>query len=243
MRLFKNQEGITRTTLLIVVCLGVLSLFLFGLYFNSDRNVGVGEEFSDQNGPALLKSSEKLYEAIDNQGQFEAVTSDLAYFARTTLEKYKDNSKVKDVVFEVSDKLTKEGSVISFEGRFAESKDLIRIKLEKKNFERIKVSITNEKTKNNIDPQLPSNSKENQYIGTLPIKRDTYTITYFVASKSFFVSLKSNNIDTEQIAAMDEIKSSLGLEDLSTIELSFAGWSVDGNPISIPNPDKSEDDD
>jgi hypothetical protein len=243
MRLLKNQDGITRTTLVIVVCFVVMFLFLFGLYFRSDSNVGVGEEYSDQNGPALLKSSEKLYEAIGNQGQFEAVTYDLAYFARSTLEKYKDKTKTKDVVFEIGNKLTNEGNAINFEGRFTESKDLILIKIEKKNFERIKTSITNDKSKKNIDAELPSNSKENQYIGTLPIKRDTYTITYFVATKSFFVSLKSIDIDTEQIAAMEEMKSSLGLEDLSTIELSFAGWSVDGNPISIPNPDKPEEDD
>jgi len=209
MKLLKNEQGIARIYILAAIVVGVLTLFIIGLIQSNDRGVGTGDEYSPPNGPAIMNNSEEVYRLVDDT-QFSQLRTDLAYFARDTMETYKSGKTV-DVIFVVGKSITKNNQNISFEGKFKESKDTISVSITREGKSRIKSTILNKKSRVSIDNKLPSNSKRNQYIATLPIDNDDYAIEYDTASDSFVITIYTISDTVNPTARLME---SLGLKNL-----------------------------
>jgi cell division protein FtsB len=196
----------SRKTVLILVALFVVGLLLVIFSFsqssrNSDRDVGVGPEYVEANGPALLSNSASLYRMIDDAEQFSALTQDIASFARSTL----NYSEADEVLFEVTSSESTDGAV-RIEGVFTRTGETIQANVELKPYSQIYVVFS-------LDGQeyvdTPSNSSRNQFIASLPINRSNYYIDYTEASGFFTITLYTNSATARQ-AAINEIEKGIG---------------------------------
>jgi len=236
-RLIGNQRGASRTLNLVIILVVGLALILVGYYSRTDRGLSSSVEYTPADGPAILRDSASLYKLINNDKQYAALSNDLAVFGRKTIEKYK-SGKVKDVNFRVTNTATKNGAETTFEGKYDESKDTMSVSVKKLNNSKIQTKIKNKKTNGSIDNQLPSNSKRNQFIGSLPLKKNNYSISYLEASDGFFITINEGNTETTKSEALAVLRSSLGLTTLADENLSIASWGPNGVPVTSGNPDK-----
>jgi hypothetical protein len=239
-KLNKNQKGATRIYLLAAIIAATIVLFIIGTIRNSDNRVGTGVEYTPSDGPAIMNESEDLYRLINNDSQFNYLKEDLAYFGRATIDDY-TSGKEPGVIFVVDKNARKNGEQITFEGKFEKSKDTIVVTITKLHNGRIKSSVVNKKTNKNLDAELPSNSKRNQYVGSLPLAKDGFTVGFLEKSDEFFITLDGVSVSTEQSAAISELTTVLGIQDLSNENVTFVYWGANGLPVSLPNPDKAGD--
>lgn len=98
---------------------------------------------------------------------------------------------------------------IKFEGQFEDSKLKLSIVIANRPNNRQKQTIINLSNKQDISSVSPSNSKFNQYIETLPIKKDNYIIEYTSVDESITVNqlTRDPNIFSK---AKQEIKTAIG---------------------------------
>lgn len=196
-----------------------LILFIVGTSMSSDRGIGTGKEYSPPNGPATMAASEELYRKLSNNIRFTALREDLAFFGRTTIADYR-SGKFAEVVFAISSEISQNNNTLTFSGKFEKSKDKITVVIDPLKFERMKVSITNNKTKVNIDNELPSNSKENQFIASLPIDGDGYRIGYISEEKSYEINILRRESALVEIANKKLVES-LGIGDIQQIPVQY----------------------
>jgi hypothetical protein len=235
-----SERGFSKAFIIAGLVVFCLIAFIVGQNISADKGLAKTTEYTPSDAPAVMNDSEDLYRLIDNDEQFTALREDLGVFGRKNIKNYKSN-KVVDVIFGVKNKATKKDNKISFEGKYEESKNTIAIVLTKLDNDRAYVSITDKKTKISIDSELPSNSKRNQFIGSLPLKKDTYSISYLKATDEFFIAINSGDLATVETAALTELKSQLGVKSLQTENVTTVGWDANGQPVTLPNPDQIAD--
>ena len=76
------------------------------------------------------------------------------------------------------------------------------------NYDRISTSITDTKTSLNIDDQLPSNTKLNKFIGSLPKTEKNYSIAYSEFDQKITIKLAGQS-ETFKKEALDVVRSAL----------------------------------
>ncbi len=176
------------------IILGLLvgSLLLFSI-FSGNSNSSVDSypiEGSDQDYStrARLINSEELFKQLSGDQRYDAVSEDLYVFAKTGYSVYKDNTP--DVIgFVLAGSSQKKGSTVSFTGNYGAIKNKITVTVTILGNDRITTSITDTKTKLNIDSKLPSNKKINKYISELPKTGENYVAEYARSSDSITIFL------------------------------------------------------
>lgn len=172
---------------------------------------GTDTDFSTH---ASIVDGEELLQNIGSLDGFEALSRDLFVFGRAAYEAYKaDTSGV--IGFRVTSDVNKDGNALEFEGRYGSSGNKIAVRVKVLRNNRLTVSITDTKTSLNIDGSLPSNGKRNQFIGTMPLFTDNYSIEYIELSDSFLLALYEG---TSRQAAEKALADGLGVPDLSGVE-------------------------
>jgi hypothetical protein len=172
---------------LIVVSVGVLIFLLFVILSISvsqdrDRNVGTGPEYSDPSGPALLSNATQLYEDLADPAHYRAIAEDIGFFAQTNFIPLENNDSF---VYNVKN-YTIEGQELQMSGLINDRKEDFIVTVELLNFGKIKSTISAEGWVS-VDDKLPSASKENWFIGSLPIENADFTIDYFTDSEQFVI--------------------------------------------------------
>lgn len=158
----------------IVFMIGLLMVLAFiprGV--NIDR---LPEESSEMN----YDTSANIHEGLDllkviGASRFNQFSRDLFVFAKDNYKQYQSD---KVVGFMLISPIKQSGEFVSFKGRYGSVSNKIDISLELKNNDRLRTSITDTKNKTNIDDKLPSNTRLNQYVATLPINEGDYLVQY-----------------------------------------------------------------
>lgn len=194
-------------------------LFIFGINQSTDKNLGTSNEYVDPEGPAVMVNSENLFRIIDDSHQFTELRGSLSMFARTTLEPYVSGGVV-EVVFNVESETVNDSKTIEIVGKFNAVNNGILVSLTPKNFGRISISITNIANNNNIDDELPSNNKANQYIGELPFAKDDYSIDYIQSTDTFVIRLYERNPNLST-AAENQIIAGMDLESIDDVKVDY----------------------
>lgn len=193
-----------------VVTLSFLFLFFSfrGGNINDIDSTPYENENPNNSHMAIISDGDKLFDALGNAVSYDFVSSDLYLFAKTAYLKYSDEKQ--PLGFRVESVDQKDG-VIYVAGRFGATNNKIRAVIEKINKNRIKLQITDEKTKLNIDSLLDSNSSKNQFIGTLPLDEKGFTINYLDDQDTFLVNVFNSSENYEK--AVNLMKTTLG-EDI-----------------------------
>lgn len=153
----------------------------------------------------MIGPTKTLLENLGGVIQYDMLSMDLHYFGRVSYEKYRKDSSV-IVGFSVEENIVKTDSVVSFDGKYGASQNIITVKIELLANKRLKTSITDTKTGKNVDAQLPSNSKFNQFISKLPLSMGQYSIEYSPLKDNVVVVLNERDPSIYQ-KALDYIKS------------------------------------
>ena len=210
--------------IVLTIFAGIL-VFIFGTVNNPDKQIGKSAEYSPPSGPAIMNNSEELYKILNDNYQFTNIREDLGVFARTTIDKYGNDGSL-DVVFEVKIVESVDG-VIHIKGQFLGQKQTISMQVKPLSFGQIDNSIRNESTDTSIDKVLPSNSSYNKFVGSLPLDKDDYSITYDVGDDSFVVNLYERDPSLNTPAGAD-ISSGLGLKSLESVKVKYVLPSIYG---------------
>lgn len=207
---------------------------------NSNLDVLPTESSSvDYSNRVVFTNGKKLLTAMGSTKRYELLAKDLYKYGQKS---YKDYAKSKVVMgFEVKSDIKNQGDVYSFDGRFGKSKNKIIVQFKVLANERINTSITDSKTKVNIDKSLPSNNKRNTFIATLPVEHDGYSISFDSSSDSFIINLYDGS-SAELDKAATYLISQIGEKDLSGEKVNF----IRSNDITSQNtvvPTSSQQDD
>lgn len=220
-------------TKIIISFLILASLFL---YWAGSRQPSIDEpaEGSDADYSTMsnVQNGEDLVQQLGSLEAYDALSQDLHTFGKTAFPAYSEDEQ-KVVGFEVTSKINKDRERVSFEGKYGSTKNTIRVQVTLlKNF-RITSSITDTKTKLNIDSQLPSNSKTNQYVGSLPLQTNSYAIDFSTSDEYFALTIYDGTAATEA-AAKKALQDGTGVTDLSTINyrviIPSSGGEGEGSP-------------
>jgi hypothetical protein len=233
----RNQFGVSRGVTLIGLAVALIILLVVGYFVTERQRVGVGQEYSPSDGPAIVNNSTGLYSSLGDGARFESFREDLAVFGRTSIKSYQQG-KVADVIFEVGDEIKDNENVLVFDGKFKESGDTISVTVKKLNNGRVYTTLKNTKTGFSMDASLPSNTARNQYIGTLPKDAEGYSIAYLSSTDSFFVTITGADMTALQRAARDEIKQQVGEDEFKEEDVSYVAWGANGVPSSLSAPDE-----
>lgn len=179
----------------VLVVVGIAAIFI-GLR-GRDPNAGKSIEYSDPTGPAILNNSESLYETVGNSKSIDSFRKGLGEYSRNTL---KIDST--DIVFVVSD-ATRVNNTVTVEGKFSGYKDLIIATIEIKNNGIIELKIENSKKDELTSTELTVNNKEDQFIGSLPVERDAYYLSYSTADSLYIVELKEYIENANELVEKD----------------------------------------
>lgn len=190
------------------IIVGIIAVFIVGLQGRSP-NLGTSQEYSDPNGPAVMANASELFTQMDTFSGYDSLRADLTTFANNNISAY-TKSKVNGVVFNV-DKTSKKESTIELRGKYEASKNPITVVIQLMSNDKIHVKIEDKKTQVVMEEGLSSNSSENEFIGSLPIERRDYFITYSTTDDLFVVEMKNDN-DESRIAAGIDLADSLGRE-------------------------------
>jgi hypothetical protein len=173
---------------------------------------------ADYSVQARIIEGDELYKKLDGGLRYDQLSKDLLVFAKKQYPEYASPDKV--VGFDPDDTISSDGDIVKINGKFGSSNNTIYIEITKlKNF-RIRTSITDQKTRANIDPELPSNSKRNQLIAGLPLSTEFYTVDYKPDQDSFLLTIYSRD-RTIVDASVAELATKLGATDLSKERVSI----------------------
>jgi len=175
----------------------------------------------DYGSQARIIDGEELFDSLGGPEPYDSLSKDLFVFAKTAYPEYKNND-TKVVGFKLTSEISITLEDISFKGKYGSSNNdiVVRVKLLKN--KRIKTTITDKKTALNVDSSLPSNTSRNQFIGTLPILNDNFSIEYNEADDKFLLSLFSEDssiLDSSIEEASKIITTSLGITGLENAGL------------------------
>ncbi len=172
---FSNIDSKKALYVILGLLAGSVVLFMLLTAGNSGDIDTFPEEGSlqDFSKRARLIDGDQLVAQLGGVRQLNAVSEDLRYFAVNAYSTYKSES-TPVVGFRVDRNSKKDGDKVSFSGSFGSSKNLVKIEVTILKNDRIKTTITDTKTKLNVDSKLPSNKKINAYIAELPKNGQTY---------------------------------------------------------------------
>lgn len=211
-----SQKLIENRVLVVVVALVIL-IAMIVLFSSGKGNNTVGPETIATNSRAALVYEDNVYLPVGSVDGNNMLLEDIAYFARTEYKAY-NPSKQPAVNFFV-DKSKVNGEVIEFSGKYEKIKNPISIRVTRLNNDRLNVSITDNKTKRNINSKLPSASKQNKFIATLPINEDQYNVVYEAPDT---VSIQSYVRDPAIFsAAQARIESLIGKEEAKKLNITI----------------------
>jgi hypothetical protein len=181
----------------LIIAVVIIILFIFGLALlvKPRTQPTNGNEYFPAYGPAILKNSGDLYSSFDGYAQFNLLREDINLFGRKTTERF-SNEKIQ-VMFVVSS-YEINGNEIRISGEYEDS-DKAEIIAEKKPNSRIKLSIKNKSNGKEIDNELTSNSKENDFISSLPTSNEFYLIEYDKDSDGYIIKLYNPTYGEEAI--------------------------------------------
>jgi hypothetical protein len=222
-----SQEQRTRLLRIGAVVLATLLAFaLFNLFNSPGREDQLHNEPLEE-GQTEIRQSEALRSHI-NTTQVGFLAADLNFFGERTIQTYRTSQGGN--VFTLKSGVEKlDDGTLEFVGVFDKAKDELKVQLSPQKNDRLKVSITNTSNDANIDSELPSNSKQNQFIATLPINDNpTYAITYVAPGT---VSISAFRRDPAIIeTARARLESLLGKETADKLDVT----------ISYPTPNFNE---
>lgn len=174
---------------ILIVSLLLISAFLLFFLTNTVINNSKPQEptsnFIPSNAPATLLNSERIYSELEIN-QYEQLRADLTNYARN----YKGVIE-QSVGYEVIGRVSIDADYLFFSVKsMNKPSHEIDVGLQKKPQQRIKLSFTDIDSKTaEFDASLLSNSKRNEFIGTLPINETSYSIEYSQESGKFVLIL------------------------------------------------------
>jgi len=209
-----KQRKLVIILLAVFVVVGLFLIFLPRNTIDAPPEESTSENYLDS---ARIVNPGDLAEKMEGLLAYDNLRQDMRVFAKKQYGKYKDKQLVG---FEIKGDIKKAGKKISFEGRYGASKNLVSVTATLLNYQRVSASITDQVTKANIDKELPSNSKREQFIGTLPLATPAYSIDYVETTGSFRAT---NNDGTDEVKAAIEtvLLSSTGAASLKDIQYSI----------------------
>lgn len=219
----------TKARVILVIIIATLSLALIGVLLQKDENFETfGEGFAlDHTVYAMLVEGTELLDNLSSMEEYDRFARDLRVFAKAAYPEYSDEGSL--IAFKITSPVRKDGDSLSFNGRFGSVENKIDATIRPLGKNRIKTSITDTKTKLNIDPDLPSNSIREQFIGSLPHEGEGYLVDYNDTTDSFFINLRSNTAAVRQ-EAEQFIASSLKLKDIQDERVEVLGGAAKTSP-------------
>ena len=208
----------------------ILAGFCIGIIMNSGSDIdklpeeGYSVNYTTQ---ARIVNGEELFRMLEGADKYDAFSKDLQLFAKTAYTSYKEDPG-KVIGFQIASDISDTGDKISFTGNYGSTKNKISIAITLQKHNRIHVSITDEKTKLNLDEELPSNSKRNTFIATLPVNAANYVLDFNDSGNSFSIELLPEDpasIDQEYVDASEVLKKGLGISDIKqeTVDITRTG--------------------
>ena len=220
---------------IVLVVVGIL--ILLGLAYSTNKSNSLDSLPEEANSAeysrqvVMLGGSELLRE-LGGVKQFDYIRADLYYFGKKKLPGYSGESSV-IIGFEVTSKIMSKDGIVSFEGKYGSSKHKILVSVSLLRNERVKTSIVDDRNKDQINDQLPSNSAINQFIGTLPTQGDAYEISYGGRGDDILISVFEDTPENIN-AVKDRLKSAASNGDISQInyKILIPTSASEGSPIA-----------
>ncbi len=212
---------------ILVLMVGVFLVIFFISLIVRPKNVKNNDgEYVDRNSGAFMSYKDYPFLPLASGAANDLLRQDLAFFARNTIPKYGPNDDP-SVNFKLSKDIKTNGASVSFSGVFERSKDNISVEVTQLNNNRIKTSITNTKSRSNIDDKLPSNSKRNQFIAKLPISNSEYIIDYDDDVDGFLITLYA---ESSLDKASSTITDALGIDSIKNENVKILGGTANSSP-------------
>lgn len=195
----------------LALMIGIFLTIVFAVIYLFTRNGGsqTSPEYISPDSPAFLLYKKQSFSPLSSQEANNQLAADIAFFARHNYPVYDPNQQPA-VVFNETKSPDKSGDEFQLLGRYEKIKNDIKISVKELSNNRIKTSITDSKTGVNIDSQLPSNSKENVYISTLPVFTADYRIYYSQDTEKITILLYDGYSDGKKSSAVGVIAGALG---------------------------------
>ena len=225
---FKN---IISNRVVLVVLLVVFVVVIALLAGNRQRvNPQAEGELVNKNTPGFFEYNKKPYLPSNNSFINQQLGEDIAYYARSFMNPYKTKES-EPVLFSLSKEKYTDGEYNVLKGSLTKNKDQLEFRYRELKNSRVSVIIKNLKSKKEESNSLPSNSKRNKYISSLPINTDIYSIDYLVQSDTFTILISSLD-DSVAGTAINDFQSKLGIKDLKEekVNIKYEGTPGGGVP-------------
>lgn len=211
------KQSNKKLPILIAAILAATTLFVVLGLDRPNENINTVPEGVDvgDSGYVNVVRGEELLRALGSMEAYEQLRADLVAFGRTAYRAYQSDSK--PVGFQIKELVVSE-NMVEVTGSFGSSTNKISIAIEKLRNNRIKTSITDTVTGLNIDSFLPSNKNINQFIGSLPIHTDEYSIS-FVSPDIIDILLHESSLSIYE-KAYAFIAEQVSKEDLERLHIS-----------------------
>ncbi len=199
-----------RFVLIVGGCFALLMLLLLLISPFNGKSKTTGGDYSPNKDVAYFVDSTELYNALGS-GRFTSLQKDLRAHFNTVVPKYNQpvNFSVKSV--------TKTGDTITIQGDYKQKGGAATFSVKLLNNDQMDVTAVSGKVTSH--DALPSNSKINKYIASLPIYAGNYDITYLPVDKAIVVTMYDR--DPELI---DKIR--------ATIQQVVGADMIDSVPVS-----------
>ena len=204
----ENSGGSNKRLFIIVgIIIALIILAIIGARQRSGEPSG--EEYVSPTSAAFLVYEDTAYLPLKSVDANNMLRADVAFFARKMFEAY-NPAKQPAVRFDVTKKPVSTEKGITFKGKYEKARSGITIQVTELPNNRIRTSIKMDKTGENTDATLPSNSKKNVYISKLPIFNSDYRIYYALDTEKITVRLYGDFTEAKKQSALTEIRTALG---------------------------------
>jgi hypothetical protein len=183
LRLPETRQG--RFKLLATGAIVIVLAFFIVRALSGPDTVG---DVAAKDSPAFLVYKDRPYDPTGNVHTDSLIRQDAAYFARQKFKEY-DPDVRPAVVYKINKVSKTQTGETVLAGTYEHSKDKVEIRFKPAANERITNSIKNLKTGVTMDAELPSSSKFNTFIKTLPQNKGDYIIDYVRRDGSVDVTL------------------------------------------------------
>lgn len=212
----KFIDLIRENRVLVVIGLVMLAISVLLFWLGSRPNpMDTGGDLPAKDSGAFLIYDNNVFHPFSADLVDNFIMDDIAYFARQNIKDKYDPDKNPLVAVEVKEYEPVKDNKMSFKGKFDKVKGDVMVSAERLAYDRVKVSITWNDI--NIDAQLPSASKRNKFILTLPLEKKSYSIVYSPTSDSFRVvhkTLDGNPMDDAKALLKSELGDEYSEEDV-----------------------------
>lgn len=198
--------------------IAVAFVVLFIVLVGSGRGPDiVGDQASPTSG-AFMVYKDAPYLPFGSTVSNNMLRDDLAYYARSTYPDEYNPNRQPSVVFNLADTPKKSEKSLEFSGGYEKVKAKFDVKVELLSNGRIKTSIVDTKTNRNINSELPSNSKQNQFIASLPITTGSYRLSFSGSGDKDKITIRLNDqSEQSRVEALSSIEAAMG-DDFMTDE-------------------------